>query len=40
MVVLLNIVFIHGMDKVFEIIEGGEYSECYLELEMKKEHMC
>ena len=29
----------HGIDKVFEIIEGGKYTECYMELESKKENM-
>ena len=29
----------HGMDKVFEIIEGGTYTECFFEMETRVEHM-
>lgn len=28
-----------GMDKVFEIIEGGEYTECYYDMEDDVEYM-
>lgn len=29
----------HGMDKVFEIIEGGVYTECFFDLETRVEQM-
>lgn len=29
----------HGMDKVFEIIEGGTYTECFFEMETRVEQM-
>ena len=29
----------HGMDKVFEIIEGGAYTECFFDLETRVEQM-
>jgi len=35
----LNEPLAHGMDKVFEIIEGEKYTECYMELETKKEYL-
>ena len=28
-----------GMDKVFEIINGGEYTECYYDMELDEEFM-
>lgn len=29
----------HGMDKVFEIIEGGEFTECFFDIETRSENM-
>lgn len=29
----------HGMDKVFEIIEGGEFTECFFDLQTREETM-
>ena len=29
----------HGMDKVFEIIEGGEFTECFFDMETRVEMM-
>lgn len=29
----------HGMDKVFEIVEGGEYTECFYDTEAGEEKM-